>query len=95
MGDIKVYQTRQFKNQKKKLKKNQIKELDQAIKMLIENPELGQQKSGDLANIWVYKFNLIRQQYLLAYMWDEASRTFIALGLHENFYRDLKRSVND
>ena len=93
MNDIKIYQTRLFKNQKKKLKKNQIKDLDKAIKSLIENPKLGQQKTGDLSNVWVYKFSMVNQQYLLAYLWDDKSRTLINLGVHENFYRDLKKSI--
>jgi mRNA-degrading endonuclease RelE of RelBE toxin-antitoxin system len=91
--NITIYQTTLFKNQKKKLKKNQIKDLDKAIKSLIENPQLGQQKTGDLSKVWVNKFSMVNQQYLLAYLWDKKSRTIIALGVHENFYRDLKRSI--
>jgi hypothetical protein len=38
-------------------------------------------------------FRLARQLYLIAYLLDEASETvtLLALGGHENFYRDLKR----
>jgi mRNA interferase RelE/StbE len=93
LSDIKIYQTHQFEKQKKKLKKNQVQDLDIAIKSLIENPRSGQQKSGDLSKVWVYKFSIANQQYLLAYLWDEKSRTLIALGVHENFYRDLKKSI--
>ena len=93
MKEISVYQTPLFSKQKKKLKKNQIQDLDKAIKALIRKPLLGQQKKGDLASIWVYKFSMVKQQYLLAYQWDEKSRTLVALGVHENFYRDLKRNI--
>ena len=93
MSDIKIYQTRLFEKQKKKLKTNQVKDLDKAIKSLIENPKLGQQKMGDLAQVWVYKFSMVIEPYLLAYLWDEKSRTLLALGVHENFYRDFKRSI--
>lgn len=93
MNDIQIYQTRLFKNQKKKLNKNQIEDLDKAIKSLIENPQLGQQKTGDLSNVWVYKFSMVNQQYPLAYLWDHKSRTLITLCVHENFYRDLKKSL--
>ena len=93
MSNIRVYQTRLFQNQKKKLKKNQIDDLDIAIESLIKNPKLGQQKTGDLSNVWVYKFTMANQQYLLAYLWDQKTRTLLALGVHENFYRDLKRSI--
>ncbi len=93
MSDIIIYQTRLFQNQKKKLQKNQIDDLDKAIKALEENPKLGQQKTGDLSKVWVHKFLMVNQQYLLAYSWDEKSRTLITLGVHENFYRDLKRLI--
>jgi len=100
LSEIKIYQTRLFQNQKKKLKKNQIvqgtlygEDLDKAINSLIENPKLGQQKTGNLSKVWIYKFSMVNQQNLLAYLWDEKSRTLIALGVHENFYRDLKKSI--
>lgn len=93
MSGIKIYQTRIFRNQTKNLKKNQIKDLDLAIKALIDNPGSGRQKTGDLSDVWVYKFSMVNQQYLLAYLWDTESRTLLALGIHENFYRDLKKSI--
>jgi len=93
LSDVIIYQTRFFQNQKKKLKKNQINDLDKAIKALKENPKLGQQKTGDLSKVWVYKFPMVNQQYLLAYSWDEKSRTLLTLGVYENFYRDLKKLI--
>ncbi|WP_223296707.1 type II toxin-antitoxin system RelE/ParE family toxin [Thiorhodovibrio frisius] len=39
----------------------------------------------------VYKFDCVNQPFLLAYLSSEATRIFIAIGPHENFYRDLKR----
>ena len=91
---IEVLQTPLFVKIKKKLKKNQIKELDKAIRKIIDNPNIGQQKQGDLSDVWVYKFKMVKQEYLLAYQWDEKTRTLIALGVHENFYRDLKKYNN-
>ena len=44
----KVLQTRTFANNKKKLHKNQIKELDVAVREILENPEIGEHKKGDL-----------------------------------------------
>ena len=87
---VEVRQTRLFEHQKKKLKKNQIQDLDHAVEKIVHNPRIGQQKTGDLSSVWVYKFSMQHQQTLLAYQWDEASRTLITLGVHENFYRDLK-----
>ncbi len=89
-NDIQILQTPLFVRQKKKLKKNQIKELDKAIKHIIENPEKGERKRGDLKNIWVYKFRVHAKIFLIAYLWNEKTRTLIALGMHENFYRNVK-----
>ena len=44
-----------------------------------------------LDGVRVYKFDCMKQLYLLAYLYDETSRTFLAIGPHENFYRNLKR----
>ncbi len=61
------------------------------MRALVTNPLLGEEKKGDLAGVRVHKFDCINQLYLLAYLWDESSRTWLAVGPHENFYRDLKR----
>jgi mRNA-degrading endonuclease RelE of RelBE toxin-antitoxin system len=94
MGEIQVFQTPLFSKIKKKLKKNQIKDLDNAVREIIKNPELGEQKKGDLADVWVYKFRMVDRENLLAYQWDEKMRTLISLGVHENFYRDIKKYKN-
>ena len=80
-----------FKRVYKKLHANQRGALHDAMCEIIANPMLGEEKKGDLAGVWVYKFDCINQLYLLAYLWDENSRTWLAVGPHENFYRDLKR----
>ncbi|GHT84115.1 hypothetical protein FACS1894137_06760 [Spirochaetia bacterium] len=66
--------------------------MDKAIKELTTNPLLGELKKGDLGSVRVYKFPMVHQQTLPAYLYDEIkpSLTFIAIGSHENFYRDLK-----
>jgi mRNA-degrading endonuclease RelE of RelBE toxin-antitoxin system len=94
MDEIQVFQTPLFSKIKKKLKKNQIKDLDNAVREIIKNPELGEQKKGDLADVWVYKFRMVDRENLLAYQWDEKTRTLISLGVHENFYRDIKKYKN-
>jgi mRNA-degrading endonuclease RelE of RelBE toxin-antitoxin system len=94
MDEIQVFQTPLFSKIKKKLKKNQIKDLDNAIREIIKNPELGEQKKGDLADVWVYKFRMVDRENLLAYQWDDKTRTLISLGVHENFYRDIKKYKN-
>ena len=92
--EIEILQTPIFDKQKKKLKKNQIKDLDEAVREIVKHPEIGERKIGDLADIWVYKFRMVKQEHLLAYQWNNEKRILIALGVHENFYRDLKKYRN-
>ena len=89
-----VLQTPSFKKAVKKLHKNQKIELDSAIKKLIKNPLLGDQKKGDLIFLRVYKFKMLKQLTLLGYSYEDGTVTLelIALGSHENFYRDVKKS---
>lgn len=90
-----VLQTPTFKKAVKKLKSNQKQDLDKAIRALIEAPLLGEQKKGDLVFLRVYKFKMNKQLTLLGYSFDENVLTLelMALGSHENFYRDVKREV--
>ena len=60
------------------------------IKKIIANPEIGVEKVGDLKGIFVHKFKVFDQQFLLAYSFDEVTMTLIMLGVHENFYRSVK-----
>lgn len=87
-----VLQTATFKKAVKKLHKNQKADLDNAIKDLIEDPLLGQQKKGDLSFLRVYKFKMVKQPTLLGYSYEDGTVTLelMALGSHENFYRDMK-----
>ena len=89
-----ILQTNSFKKTVKKLRKNQKKDLDVAVKTIVDNPDVGDQKIGDLSGISVYKFKMAKQLILLAYKYENQSitLTLLALGTHENFYRDLKKS---
>jgi len=46
-----------------------------------------------LKEVFVKKFPLLGEEYLLAYKVNEEEREviFLAIGGHENFYRDLKK----
>lgn len=90
---MKILQTPTFKKQVKKLHKNQKRDLDDAIKTIVKNPLIGQEKKGDLNDVQVYKFKMVKQLTLLAYEFyqDELQLIMLALGTHENFYRNLKR----
>jgi mRNA-degrading endonuclease RelE of RelBE toxin-antitoxin system len=88
---MKIYQSRSFEKKVKKLNDKEKLELDNEIKEIIQNPSIGSEKKGDLRGILVHKFNLQKQLYLLAYrVMKEESIELIMLGLHENYYRDLK-----
>ncbi|XYY58701.1 type II toxin-antitoxin system RelE/ParE family toxin [Catenovulum sp. SX2] len=88
-----VLQTSSFKKAVKKLKGNQKSDLDKAVRALINDPKLGEVKKGDLAFLRVYKFKMVKQLTLLGYSYQDGTviLELIALGSHENFYRDLKR----
>lgn len=87
-----VYQSSSFKKKVKKLHKNQKDDLDKAVQELLNNPNLGEQKKGDLVYLRVYKFKMANQESLLGYSFEEDRLILelLALGSHENFYRDLK-----
>lgn len=92
---MQIFQTTVFKKAVKKLHANQKTCLDNAVKALVSNPLLGEEKIGDLSNIRVYKFRMIDQLTLLAYKYnkEEFSIILLSLGSHENFYRDLKTQL--
>ncbi len=91
MSEITVRQMPAFKRAYKKLHPNQKDAVNEAIRAIIADPTIGEPKKGDLAGVYVYKFDVVGQRMLLAYEWDPSQRLLLALGVHENFYRDLKR----
>ena len=90
---MKIIQTGIFSRTVKKLHKKEKAALDKAVRAIVEAPNIGDAKIGDLAGVTVYKYKDSDKQYLLAYRYDGESLTLLALGSHENFYRDLKRLV--
>jgi mRNA-degrading endonuclease RelE of RelBE toxin-antitoxin system len=77
--------------QKKKLPKNRIRDLDEAIRTIVKEPETGHLKTGDLGGIRVYKFQSMQEKVLLAYEVVGNHLYLYAFGTHENFYRRLKK----
>lgn len=81
-----------FERAVKKLHQKQKADLDEAVKAVAGDVDLGEAQIGDLADIRVYKFRMANQLCLLSYcVLDEDSIKLLTLGPHENFYRDLKR----
>ena len=92
MTDIKeIIQSPIFAKQKKKLHKQQIKDLDESVKSVFNDPGIGDVKMGDLQGIRVYKFKSKKQQILLACEVIEFTLYLYTVGSHENFCRDLKK----
>jgi len=89
---MQILQTRDFKNVVKRLQSKQKQNLDAAVREVTSDPLVGEQKIGDLSGVIVYKFRMVGQLTLLAYAFDKnlTKITFLYLGSHANFYRDLK-----
>lgn len=89
---MRILVTPSFAKTTKKLHLPQKTELDDAVRAISADPEIGEAKVGDLAGVCVYKFRLSNQLCLLAYrVLDADSLKLLTFGTHENFYRDLKR----
>jgi len=74
--------------------------IEDEVLSICANPEIGEQKKGDLSSIRVYKFKYQRQEYLIAYRYTPDSPLdsleivlidFYKIGTHENFYTELKK----
>lgn len=88
-----IFQKPSFKRIYKKLYDNQRKEVNDAIRIIAADLLIGEEKKGDLAGSRVHKFQVQNQLFLLAYSFDPETLTLILLGVHENFYKDLKISI--
>lgn len=91
-AEIEVYQSPRFSKALDKLPEEALRLVEDEIDLIIDNPEIGEQKRGDLNYLRVHKFGLNGQQVLLGYNWQEEKLTLHLLnfGSHENFYRDAK-----
>ena len=90
---MEVFQTNRFKKAYKKLHPNQLAEVNKAIETIVNDPEVGEQKKGNLSWLRVYKFRVLGQLTLLGYSIETADRivlTLVDIGSHENYYRDLQ-----
>ena len=86
---MKIIQSRSFKRKVKRFSKPEKKKLDEEIRKILDNPSIGTEKKGDLRGVFVHKLKIQTNQYLLAYRFGE-NLELIMIGLHENYYRDLK-----
>ena len=86
-------QTSRFSRLYKKLGKRQLVALHDAMDLVMKNPQTGQQKVGDLSNLYVFKYKLGSEDWLLGYTFQSNKKviTWHPIGQHENFYRDTKK----
>ena len=90
---MKVIQSPLFARTVKKLHNDQKLILDGEIRKILADPGVGNEKKGDLRGIFVFKFKIKTDQYLLAYRIKDNMLELITLGSHENYYRNLKKYV--
>ncbi|WGG53567.1 type II toxin-antitoxin system RelE/ParE family toxin [Rugamonas sp. DEMB1] len=96
MTVLEILVTPTFLKAAKKLHAKDKGVVDQAVRNVASNPDIGDEKKGDLAGVFVYKFRLNKQEVLLAYRLQPDKFTpekvvLLGLGSHENFYTELKR----
>ncbi len=91
--EIEVFEARRFTKALNKLPTQQLTVVEDEIDKIIDNPEIGQQKKGDLSHLRVHKFKANKQEMLLGYSWidNELRLYLLSIGSHENFYSDLKK----
>ncbi|MBM3701749.1 MAG: type II toxin-antitoxin system RelE/ParE family toxin [Actinobacteria bacterium] len=92
---MKIIQSPLFRKQKKKLYKKQIKIIDEEIRKIVKNQEIGQEKRGALKGVRVHKFHIEKQLFLLAYECEAGVLNLIMVGSHENYYRNLTKYYNE
>ena len=91
---MKILQSRLFAKSVRKFHKQGKKALDDEIRRIIGNPEIGQEKRGELKGVFVHKFKINTTQYLLSYrLHNSRTLELIMIGPHENYYRDLENYI--
>lgn len=96
-----------FKQFVKKAHKPLKLAVEDQVDVVCENPYIGEPKKGDLTGFYVHKFKFNRQEYLIAYRPPAEDQIgdallveflvidFYKVGVHENFYDELKRYVKE
>lgn len=65
--NIEIYESRRFEKTLAKLSDTQLTITEDEIEKIVEHPEIGGQKKGNLSHMRVYKFQLNNQLALLDY----------------------------
>ena len=92
---MRIFQSRSFEKKVKKMSKSEKDALDREVKRIAEDSSLGEEKKGDLKDVFIHKFKLKTTQYLLAYRKVGGDLELVMIGPHENYYRDLKEYLKN
>ena len=93
---MKIYQSRLFEKKVKKVTKAEKEALDREVRNIAENINIDEEeKKGNLKGVFVRKFKIKTNLYLLAYRKCSADLELVMIGSHENYYRDLKNYLKD
>ena len=68
--------------------------MDDAVKTILSNPEIGDPKKGDLQGIRVYKYKIGNDIILLAYEIEGSTLYLYSFGSHQNFYKELSKYLH-
>ena len=80
---------------KKKWPADRQRALDREVQKILANPLGGEAKKGALAGVRVHKFTHHQALYLIGYLIEKGGGVcLLALGSHENFYRDLQKHLS-
>jgi mRNA-degrading endonuclease RelE of RelBE toxin-antitoxin system len=92
-GSRELLQAPRFKKSKRRFLPDAQLKIDAAVKSILDDPLMGEPKTGGLRGVRVVKFKVGPLKLLLAYQFQErANRVeLLDVGPHENFYRDLHR----
>ncbi|MEZ9905800.1 type II toxin-antitoxin system RelE/ParE family toxin [Vibrio breoganii] len=69
--NIDIYESRRFEKALAKLPDTLLTIVEDEIEKIVEHPEIGEQKKGDLSHMRVHKFQLNNQLALLGDSWVE------------------------
>ncbi len=64
--------------------------IEDEVESILNDPDIGETKKGDLSGFKVHKFNFKEQQFLIAYLPEKNNTILYMIGSHENFYLKLK-----
>ncbi|WP_159564748.1 type II toxin-antitoxin system RelE/ParE family toxin [Budvicia diplopodorum] len=82
--ETEVYQSNRFEKALGKLPEQLQQRGEDEIDRILDNPELGEQKKGDLSYLRVHKFKLNNQLTLLGYSWVDNKIELYLLNLESH-----------